>query len=336
MFSPIKIYDIAFASVLSHVMTKERYRHLLAGPALMLRSRFGGFAGKDEVFHRFYMEAGEDAVRGRFERLVRSLDRTSIEAARRMFANYLHMHNNEAMEVEEETAESPSQIDRAIHEFCKNSAVPPYIFAPARPEVFFYHSGLRYVPTTIRESHIDGKDILDCGAYDGDSALAFSKLYEPRRIYSFEPDPTNFRKLLDTVDMCRLNEVVPVRKGVGKTKTKAKIVSDDSASRVDCSEHAGQEVEMTDIDSFVAENNASPGLIKMDIEGHETKAIEGAIGSIRRFRPILLVAIYHSPEDFFGIKPMLEKQVGGYRFIIRHLTYIYPTYETFLIAYPER
>jgi hypothetical protein len=44
----------------------------------------------------------------------------------------------------------------------------------------------------------------------------------------------------------------------------------------------------------------SPSVIKLDIEGAELKALEGAINTIERFRPILLVEVHH---------PVLSEQV---------------------------
>ena len=49
----------------------------------------------------------------------------------------------------------------------------------------------------------DHEVFVDCGAYDGDSIRSF--LDQPKksfqRIYSFEPDPANFRKLEEEVSM---------------------------------------------------------------------------------------------------------------------------------------
>ena len=76
-------------------------------------------------------------------------------------------------------------------------------------------------------------------------------------------------------------------------------------------------------------------MIKMDIEGAELNAVKGAIETIKKFQPILLIAVYHTPQDFFEIKPLIENIAPNYRSILKKLTPYHPTYETTLIAYPK-
>jgi len=52
-------------------------------------------------------------------------------------------------------------------------------------------SGLEYLPST---DYIEGKDIIDGGAFTGDSAIDFIK-YNPNKIYSFEPTSESFNIL---------------------------------------------------------------------------------------------------------------------------------------------
>jgi FkbM family methyltransferase len=52
------------------------------------------------------------------------------------------------------------------------------------PEVFYFHHGLRFSNEKIL-AYIKDKDILDCGAYVGDSVLAL-RPYTSGTIYSFE------------------------------------------------------------------------------------------------------------------------------------------------------
>ncbi|KKM95531.1 hypothetical protein LCGC14_1187320, partial [marine sediment metagenome] len=51
-------------------------------------------------------------------------------------------------------------------------------------------------------------------------------------------------------------------------------------------------VESTTIDSYVKERNLKVGLIKLDIEGHGLKALEGAKNTIKKYKPMLLISIY--------------------------------------------
>ena len=64
----------------------------------------------------------------------------------------------------------------------------------------------------------------------------------------------------------------------------------------------GEAITLTTIDRLVAQHGLSRvDLIKMDIEGAEIPAIRGAAETIRRFKPRLSLAAYHTPEDLAGV-----------------------------------
>ena len=74
--------------------------------------------------------------------------------------------------------------------------------------------------------------------------------------------------------------------------------------------------------------------IKMDIEGAEKKALLGARETIKKYKPLLVVCIYHRQEDFFEIPFTIKKIVEDeYRFYIRQ--YRYGQSETVLYAMPK-
>jgi hypothetical protein len=66
----------------------------------------------------------------------------------------------------------------------------------------------------------------------------------------------------------------------------------------------------------VRENKLQIGLIKTDIEGGESALLRGAEQTIREQKPILIISIYHSYADFFGIKPLIESWNLGYQFTL--------------------
>lgn len=92
-------------------------------------------------------------------------------------------------------------------------------------------------------------------------------------------------------------------------------------------------IDIVTIDSYTSSHDLNVGLIKLDIEGSELEAIKGAIETICKYKPILLISVYHLPKDFFEIKPLLESLNLGYQFMFRKLVYHDPMTEVSLIAY---
>jgi hypothetical protein len=48
--------------------------------------------------------------------------------------------------------------------------------------------------------------------------------------------------------------------------------------------------------------------------------VKGAQKTLSKFRPVLSVAIYHNPIEFFEVKPALEQLLTNYTFLIRKLS----------------
>jgi FkbM family methyltransferase len=74
-----------------------------------------------------------------------------------------------------------------------------------------------------------------------------------------------------------------------------------------------QRVSATTIDYVVDQLKLSAvDFIKLDIEGSECAAIEGAKNTISSFRPRIAVAIYHRPDDRTEIPARLRSMVPSY------------------------
>ncbi|WP_237416290.1 FkbM family methyltransferase [Helicobacter saguini] len=75
-----------------------------------------------------------------------------------------------------------------------------------------------------------------------------------------------------------------------------------------------QIAEIITLDSYVEQNNIDVGFIKVDIEGFEQELLKGAFKTIKKFKPAMLISIYHNASDFFEIKPLIESWNLGYTF----------------------
>lgn len=72
--------------------------------------------------------------------------------------------------------------------------------------------------------------------------------------------------------------------------------------------------------------------IKMDIEGAERAALEGARETLRLWQPKMAVCTYHSPEDLLEIPVRLHELLPAHRICLRHHTPV--DYETVCYAVP--
>lgn len=182
------------------------------------------------------------------------------------------------------------------------------------PEVFYFHHGLRFTNPKVL-NYIKGKDIIDCGAYIGDSVLVL-RYYTNATIYCYEFSKTNikaFEKVMKLNSVSSKYIIVPVALSdeVGNIRVEKE---KEANSGRQLKEGDGYSVKKTTIDEEAKKRNFKIGLIKADVEGDGMRIVKGAINTIKQHRPVLSLAVYHNTDELFGIKPFLEENLKDYIF----------------------
>ena len=159
---------------------------------------------------------------------------------------------------------------------------------------------------------------IDGGALSGSSAIGFARWCgkDYGKIYSFEPD-TRYHDLLETNIRCHRMERVKIMDAALYDYTG---VADFSAEPIGSSK-VGQgegKVPVVSIDDLFLTKRERVAYIKMDIEGSECKALDGAKQIIQRDRPKLAICIYHGEEDIFQVPYKIMSELGYTRIHIRH------------------
>ena len=85
------------------------------------------------------------------------------------------------------------------------------------------------------------------------------------------------------------------------------------------------EVQADSVDNIL--NGERITVLKMDIEGSEEKALEGAKNTIVTHRPKLYVCAYHRNDDMFRLPIKINEISKGYKFYFCHHPYI-PAWES--------
>jgi len=164
---------------------------------------------------------------------------------------------------------------------------------------------------------------IDCGAYDGDSVENFIKSVSGKftKIYSFEPDKENFKKLNEKIKKNAWENVVTIKKGVfnknGKVGFHGAGTVDARISTKESVESVKSTIDVVTIDNYFKDKEP-PTLIKMDIEGAEIEALLGAKKTIKKHKPKLAISSYHRSTDLWEI-PLIIKSINkDYKIYFRH------------------
>lgn len=174
----------------------------------------------------------------------------------------------------------------------------------------------------------DNESIVDLGAYDGDTIREFLTVTGGRynNIIALEPDEKNFRKLERNTE--NLQNIIRLNMGAwDKEETLFFAKKSGRNSRL---EDTGIPVSFNSVDNIV---NKEVTFIKMDIEGAELKALEGAKNTVGKYKPKLYVCAYHRNEDMFILPFKIKELFDGYKIYFRQHPYI-PAWESNFYAIP--
>jgi FkbM family methyltransferase len=174
----------------------------------------------------------------------------------------------------------------------------------------------------------DPMRFVDCGAFNGDTVEALAHAgYEFDAIAAFEPDPDNYVALAGRVRCHGSAFCVPC--GVaGSTRMVRFAGGAGTASRE--SPDGSSVVQCVALDDVLS--GFRPTLVKMDVEGAEPDALNGARKTIAAERPSLAIALYHQPQHLWEIPLQIASWDLGYRLEIRG--HGYGSFETVLYALP--
>lgn len=169
----------------------------------------------------------------------------------------------------------------------------------------------------------DSEIFMDLGAYDGDTVREFienTDSYE--KIIAVEADSKNYQKLLNNI--ADLNNIETYN--LAAWDKKETLLFEKKKGRNSKLSAIGKvEIQADSVDNIL--NGKKITVLKMDIEGSEEKALEGARKTIRKYQPKLYVCAYHRNSDMFRLPLKINEIQQGYKFHFCHHPYI-PAWES--------
>lgn len=271
----------------------------------------------------FNDEINKIDLKTKYQKLIENLDNNSIETVNKILARTKNVCNSHDEFVDIFPQDEMNNIISTKKNFWDNVfqvnsecwAYNKYFLPVNHFELCVFND--KHCVETLNKNYFKDKEIIDAGAFIGDSAIVLSD-YTSKNVHSFEPTKQNFENLLKTIALNNKSNIIPINCGLGNEEKEIELFYNNSASGVLDVKNVQQKqkCKLIPLDKYVAENNLQVGLIKTDLEGCEQDFLRGAENTIKTQRPTLLISIYHTAGDFFDIKPMIESWNLNYDFKI--------------------
>lgn len=183
----------------------------------------------------------------------------------------------------------------------------------------FQRGGVRIAPEP-------GDVVIDAGTYLGETAVRFALDAGPGgRVLALDPSTFHARVAQENVERNGLERRVRVfAAGLGQTSTVGDVTTLlPSADAAPQAADEGRRIQEGDAQVALDDLYRMAGVekvdfIKMDIEGYEIPALEGAHDTISTHRPKLAISIYHRLTDLWAIPNLIRRKYPFYSLYLDH------------------
>ncbi len=190
-------------------------------------------------------------------------------------------------------------------------------------QYFFNREGIQISPEP-------GDHVIDAGACFGNTALTFAKSVGPNgKVYSFDILKPHIDVIHHNIRQNpKFKEIIQVFKtGLAdrdnSNDSNLSIINDNQANpgqSMDNIENP-EGIPITTVDMLVAQGKiARVDFLKMDIEGYELKALEGASNTLKKYKPKLAISVYHKNSDIIDIPKFINNLNIGYKLFMDNYT----------------
>ena len=192
---------------------------------------------------------------------------------------------------------------------------------------FSYIPNEQYFPDFLK---LEKETFADVGGFDGQTSLEFiNRCPDYNAVYLFEPSQSN-------LDMANKNlaqhlNVHFIAKGLSDSFAELRFNNDCGSASGSISDLGNVTIQVDTLDNLVTEKIT---FLKMDIEGAESLAIEGAKQHILNDYPKMAIAVYHKSDDFWQIPKQILAIRDDYDLHLRH--YTEGTDETVMYFVPKK
>ena len=139
--------------------------------------------------------------------------------------------------------------------------------------------------------------VVDVGAQYGDYAVLCAGYYKVKKVYCFEPLRSNFKEIEKNIKLNKLKNISAYNVALGSENKIINITYNGDMAGIGGGRT--QKTYLKTLDSY----RLKPTILKIDVEGFEMDVLRGAVKTIKRYHPKIIIETHTSK---------LRKEVLGF------------------------
>ena len=200
-----------------------------------------------------------------------------------------------------------------------------------------YNNDVEYFPQRLKNTLKNGDVVIDAGVSSYCPELfEYSEIVGPEgTVIGFEASKKEYENINKIFDLSKHKNIKLFNLGLWNKNTFMQLSNNQGGSTIYVNVHSDTtESQFVKLDDFIKKQKIlKVDYIKMDIEGAEPEALEGAQKTIKTFQPALAICIYHMPDHLFSIINYIDSLCNNYNYHLCH--HSAHMYETILYAIPQ-
>ena len=154
---------------------------------------------------------------------------------------------------------------------------------------------------------------IDAGANMGNHSLEFSKLF--KHVIAFEPNPEVLPLLTINLRQTINTEIAPLALS-NSSKVKMLLVDHVNSGRT-CIENNSKKahktipIRCTKLDDYLGTKRRKVNFIKIDVEGHETELLQGALKTLNEGSPVVMLEVLSEDIENGEAKSLISLKVAA-------------------------
>lgn len=182
-------------------------------------------------------------------------------------------------------------------------------------------------------------NVLDGGAFNGDHSIFYSEQVKPGIVVAVEAGELAYKALQHNAAIFSSGNVFTVRGALWSTELcSLEHIEHGNLGASLVNQSGSSSLDVTTIDNLSKAFNVKFDFIKLDIEGCESRALIGGIGTIQAHRPIIMLevnagALQLKGSSFESIQHFLNEWDYKWEFLQSNVTESDPQFD--ILCYPK-